>query len=72
MAAIGTGKKIKLIFEWDGKTVHKEAIGWKGKTCTSETSWLDKALGSVTNQVLKQDYHEEDKGKQKILGIKVG
>lgn len=70
--ATSTGKRIKLIFEWDGKTVHKEAIGWKGKTCTADTAFLDKALGSVTNQVLKSEYHEEDKGKQKILGIKVG
>ena len=54
-----------LTFEWDGTTVHKETKGFKGKSCTEVTKFIDKALGGETsNRKLKPEYYE-DGGKQK-------
>lgn len=37
-------KELLLTFEWDGKTVHKEASGFSGKNCTIETDFIEAAL----------------------------
>ena len=41
--------EVILTFEWDGKTVSKEAVGFKGKSCTEKTDFIEKAL-SAQNQ----------------------
>lgn len=38
--------EIILTFEWDGKTVSKEAIGFEGKSCTEKTDFIEQALGA--------------------------
>jgi hypothetical protein len=37
--------QIKITFEWDGETVHKETTGFKGKDCESVTAFIEKCLG---------------------------
>ena len=37
--------QLKLTFEWDGATVHKETSGFTGKDCESVTDFIEKALG---------------------------
>ena len=37
--------ELKLTFEWDGVTVHKETTGFTGKDCESVTDFIEKALG---------------------------
>lgn len=46
-----------LTFEWDGKTVHKEVKGAKGKKCLSETKFMEEALGTATNRRFKSEYY---------------
>jgi hypothetical protein len=37
--------ELKLTFEWDGATVHKETSGFVGKDCETVTDFIEKALG---------------------------
>jgi len=38
-------RTLKLTFEWDGETVHKETSGFVGKDCEAVTDFIEKALG---------------------------
>lgn len=53
-------KEITLVFEWDGKTVHKETSGFSGKSCTEETKFIEEELsgGKVKNLRLKAAYNK--------------
>lgn len=54
--------ELVLTFEWDGKTVHKEAIGFEGKNCSAETDFIEAAL-SAKNQKkrYKPEYYRQAK-----------
>jgi hypothetical protein len=51
-------KKVILTFEWDGKTVHKDAQGFKGKECVKQTSYIEKGLGILDERKFKHEYNE--------------
>ncbi len=51
--------EVELVFERDGKTVHKEAKGFTGRQCEEKTGFLDKALGKPGEKVYKSEYYEE-------------
>lgn len=53
-----------LVFEWDGKTVHKETKGFTGKSCVQKTKFIEDALGKAGERKLKADYYEEDKNQE--------
>lgn len=57
--------EIIMTFDWDGKTVSKEAIGFEGKLCTEQTDFLEKALGAVNQKKrFKPEYlRQETKNK---------
>lgn len=62
--------ELKLTFEWDGATVHKETSGFTGKDCESVTEFIEKALKSTDNKrTRKQSYFvaSENKNKKKTL-----
>lgn len=62
-----------LTFEWDGKTVHKETKGFKGKECTERTAFVEKALGGHDmKRTLKDSYYDENKLKKKKLTSGLG
>jgi len=46
------GPRMKLTFKWDG-TVAKETSGFKGKTCVTQTQFIDDALGVVKDRKFK-------------------
>lgn len=51
---------LKLTFEWDGKTVHKEAIGFEGKNCVKATDFIEKALSAHDQKTtFKPEYHRK-------------
>jgi hypothetical protein len=50
-------KQIKLTFENDGKTVHKEVSGFDGAGCVSATDFIEKALGTVTKTEHTNDFY---------------
>jgi len=50
-------KTIKLIFENDGKTVHKEVSGFDGIGCVNQTDFIEKALGSPSEIKFTNDYY---------------
>lgn len=50
-------KEIKLTFENDGKTVHKEVSGFDGTGCVSQTDFIEKALGSAGEMNFKNDFY---------------
>jgi len=51
--------EILLTFERDGKTVHKETSGFKGKDCESLTEFLDQALGATDlERIHTREYYE--------------
>jgi hypothetical protein len=50
-------KKIILTFKWDGKTVNKEVEGFDGVGCVSSTDFINKALGSVEETIMKPSYY---------------
>jgi len=52
--------EIELTFEFDGKTVHKEAKGFTGKSCTEKTGFIDDALGKPREHIYKSEYYEEE------------
>jgi len=53
-------KEITLVFEWDGKTVHKETSGFTGKSCTDETKFVEEELGGkVTKRKFKAAYNKQ-------------
>jgi hypothetical protein len=60
--------EVILTFEWDGKTVNKDAIGFTGKTCTEKTDFIEQALGA-TNQKkkFKPEYLHQNKVKEQRL-----
>jgi xanthine dehydrogenase iron-sulfur cluster and FAD-binding subunit A len=50
-----------LTFEWDGKTVNKETIGFTGKTCTEKTAFIEEALhGKNLKRSFKKEYVQAD------------
>ena len=56
--------EVILTFEWDGKTVSKEAVGFTGKTCTEKTDFIEKALGGHNQKKrFKPEYLRQDKVK---------
>lgn len=60
--------EIILTFEWDGKTVNKEAKGFTGPTCFEKTKFIDEALGSAKNKRKKSEYYkQEEKNQRKRL-----
>lgn len=50
-------KEIKLTFENDGKTVHKEVNGFEGQGCISETDFIEAALGTAGETKFKNDFY---------------
>jgi hypothetical protein len=50
---------LTMVFEFDGKTIHKETSGFEGKLCTEQTDFLDKALsqGKEEKRYFKPEYH---------------
>lgn len=59
-----------LTFEWDGKTVHKETKGFKGKECISKTKNFEGALGDTGERKLKSEFYEneqEERNEEKDL-----
>lgn len=63
------GKEIILTF--DGDEVKKEVKGFTGKSCVSETKFIEEALGESSNRKLKKDYHVTyNPNQQKQNGIK--
>jgi hypothetical protein len=48
-----------LVFDWDGKTVHKKTRGFKGKSCVKETDFIEKALGIAKKREYTNEFHEE-------------
>ena len=50
-------KQIKLTFENDGGTVHKEASGFDGTGCVSETDFIERALGTANEIKYKNDFY---------------
>jgi len=56
--------EVIMTFEWDGKTVSKEAIGFTGKACSLQTDFIEKAL-SAQNQKkkFKPEYLHQNKVK---------
>lgn len=58
-------KKITLIFEWDGKTVHKETEGFTGNDCVDETKFIEEALGKSSKRTFKSEYYETEHNKNK-------
>jgi hypothetical protein len=60
--------EVILTFEWDGKTVNKEAIGFDGKTCIEQTDFIEKALGAVNQKRrFKPEYLRQTKQKDTRL-----
>ena len=60
--------EVILTFEWDGKTVNKEAIGFDGKTCTEQTDFIEKALGAGNQKRrFKPEYLRQTKQKDTRL-----
>ena len=53
-------RKIELIFEWDGKTVHKNTEGFTGSDCIDETEFIEKALGKTGKRKLTSEYYETE------------
>ncbi len=52
--------EIKLTFEWDGKTVHKETEGFVGNECIEKTEFIEKAFGNKTeNREMKSEYYQD-------------
>jgi len=50
-----------MVFEWDGKTVHKETKNFEGKNCVNATDFIDKALSASDKQTtFKPEYHKND------------
>lgn len=65
--------EMTLTFEWDGKTVHKETKGFKGKACVEKTAFVEKALGGHDmKRKLKPSYNEDSKHKKKKLTSGLG
>ena len=50
-------KKLTLTFEWDGKTVHKDAEGFTGSSCMTETEFIEAALGQSVKMETKPEYY---------------
>lgn len=50
-------KKIKLVFENDGKTVHKDVEGFDGAGCISQTDFIERALGTPGEIKFKNDFY---------------
>jgi hypothetical protein len=51
---------LTLVFENDGKTVHKETSGFVGKDCEAVTDFIEKALNaSDIERTRKHEYFEE-------------
>ena len=47
-----------LTFDFDG-TIKKETKGFTGKTCTSQTKFIEEALGEAKDRRFKSEYYEE-------------
>jgi hypothetical protein len=52
-------ERIEIDILPDGK-VEYDVQGMKGKSCITDTAWLDDALGKVTNREFKREYVEEE------------
>jgi len=50
-------KQIKLIFENDGQTVHKEVTGFDGAGCVNATDFIEKALGTPGKTKFTNDFY---------------
>lgn len=50
-------REIKLTFEWDGKTVHKEVNGFQGGGCLKQTDFINQALGTTIEEEMKPEYY---------------
>ena len=48
-----------LTFPLDGTPVQKETKGFVGKTCVSETKFIEDALGETDNRKFKTEYYED-------------
>jgi len=62
--------ELKLTFEWDGKTVHKETSGFTGKDCESVTDFIEKALkGRDVERTRKESFYvqNDNDNRQKLL-----
>ena len=54
-----SGPEMILVFEWDGKTVHKETKGFVGTDCVTKTKFIEDALGKGGSRKYKTEYHDE-------------
>lgn len=53
--------EITMTFEWDGKTVHKDVKGAKGKGCIKATKFLEEDLGTAGERHLKAEFYHAEK-----------
>ena len=49
-----------MVFEWDGKTVHKETKGFTGSSCVKATKFIDEALGEAGTIRKKTEFYEQE------------
>lgn len=60
--------EVILTFEWDGKTVNKEAKGFEGKSCSEQTDFIEQALGAQNQKKrFKPEYLHQNKQKEQRL-----
>jgi len=58
--------ELKLTFEWDGATVHKETSGFTGKDCESVTEFIEKALkGRDLERTRKKTFYVNNDNKNR-------
>jgi hypothetical protein len=50
--------EIILTFNTDG-TIKKETKGFIGKTCVSDTKFIEEALGETSDRQYKSEYYDE-------------
>jgi hypothetical protein len=57
--------ELKITFEWDGKTVHKETNGFVGKDCEELTSFLEREMGGKDIVRQRKDVYNVNTNKQR-------
>lgn len=51
--------QIELVFERDGKTVHKKTTGFVGAECVKKTKFIDDAIGTPGDRKFTSEFYEE-------------
>jgi hypothetical protein len=52
--------KIKVIIDRNGKTT-VDVLNAKGASCVEKTRWIEEKLGGNVSQILKPEYHNEER-----------